>query len=162
MPQYVVNLNLDGYDTKEEMEEACDEFIREQLNQGSATYAEIYKLKFDASDLFKKPNATDNDELYSKIDYFKEIKNENNFVSTWSMFEVDDINDKHSYQNASEVVYEYHFGVENTRSKINGDTWLDLYKSAEECIVKSDDLHHIFIEGFVDNGNGTLSLITGS
>ena len=32
MPQYIVDLWLDGYDTEAEMEKACDEFIYEQLN----------------------------------------------------------------------------------------------------------------------------------
>lgn len=32
MPEYIVDLWLDGYDTEEQMEEACDEFIYEQLN----------------------------------------------------------------------------------------------------------------------------------
>lgn len=32
MPEYIVNLWLDGYDTEEEMEKACDEFIYDQLN----------------------------------------------------------------------------------------------------------------------------------
>lgn len=32
MPEYIINLWLDGYDTEEQMEEACDEFIYEQLN----------------------------------------------------------------------------------------------------------------------------------
>jgi hypothetical protein len=32
MPEYIVNLWLDGYDTEEQMEEACDEFIYDQLN----------------------------------------------------------------------------------------------------------------------------------
>lgn len=29
MPEYIVNLWLDGYDTEEQMEEACGEFIYE-------------------------------------------------------------------------------------------------------------------------------------
>ena len=32
MPQYIIDLWLDGYDTEAEMEKACDEFIYEQLN----------------------------------------------------------------------------------------------------------------------------------
>ena len=32
MPKYIVDLWLDGYDTEEEMEKACDEFIYDQLN----------------------------------------------------------------------------------------------------------------------------------
>jgi len=32
MPRYIVDLWLDGYETEEEVEEACDEFLYEQLN----------------------------------------------------------------------------------------------------------------------------------
>ena len=32
MPKFIVELWLDGYETEEEMEAACEEFIYEQLN----------------------------------------------------------------------------------------------------------------------------------
>ena len=32
MPKFIVDLWLDGYDSEEEMEKACEEFIYEQLN----------------------------------------------------------------------------------------------------------------------------------
>lgn len=32
MPKFIVDLWLDGYETEEEMEEACEEFIYQQLN----------------------------------------------------------------------------------------------------------------------------------
>jgi len=32
MPKFIVDLWLDGYETEEEMEDACEEFIYEQLN----------------------------------------------------------------------------------------------------------------------------------
>jgi hypothetical protein len=32
MPRFIVDLWLDGYDTEEETEKACAEFIYEQLN----------------------------------------------------------------------------------------------------------------------------------
>lgn len=32
MPKFIVDLWLDGYDTEEEMNDACEEFIYEQLN----------------------------------------------------------------------------------------------------------------------------------
>jgi hypothetical protein len=47
---------------------------------------------------------------------------------------------------------------------IEGKTWLDLWRAAEECIVASEDSHHIFIEAFYPERNDptTLSLGTGS
>lgn len=48
MPRFLVDLWLDGYDSEEEMVEACEEFIYEQLNF-SASYVKIQKL--DDNDL---------------------------------------------------------------------------------------------------------------
>ena len=43
MPRYIVDLWLDGYETEEEIEEACDEFLYEQLNMtaSSVTFRKI-------------------------------------------------------------------------------------------------------------------------
>ena len=49
MPKFIVELWLDGYDTEEEMEEACAEFIYEQLNF-SASSVKITKLDTEDSD----------------------------------------------------------------------------------------------------------------
>ena len=40
MPKFIVDLWLDGYDTEEEMVDACKEFICDQLNF-SASYVKI-------------------------------------------------------------------------------------------------------------------------
>jgi len=40
MPKFIVDLWLDGYDTEEEMVDACKEFIYDQLNF-SASYVKI-------------------------------------------------------------------------------------------------------------------------
>lgn len=32
MPRFIVDLSLDGYESEQEMEKACEEFIYEQLN----------------------------------------------------------------------------------------------------------------------------------
>lgn len=43
MPRFIVDLWLDGYDTEEEMIDACEEFIYEQLNF-SASNVKIEKI----------------------------------------------------------------------------------------------------------------------
>lgn len=41
MPKFIVDLWLDGYETEKEMEEACEEFIYEQLDfSGSSVKVE--------------------------------------------------------------------------------------------------------------------------
>jgi hypothetical protein len=37
MPKFIVDLWLDGYETEEEMEEACEEFIYEQLSMTASS-----------------------------------------------------------------------------------------------------------------------------
>jgi hypothetical protein len=37
MPRFIVDLWLDGYETEEEMEVACEEFIYEQLNMTASS-----------------------------------------------------------------------------------------------------------------------------
>jgi hypothetical protein len=48
MSRYVVDLELDGYETKEEREAAEVEFIKEQLDF-SASSVKVYKLVEDKS-----------------------------------------------------------------------------------------------------------------
>lgn len=54
MPEYIVDLWLDGYDTEEQMEKACDEFIYEQLN---FTASSVRVKKSDYSALLARHNA---------------------------------------------------------------------------------------------------------
>jgi len=46
MPKFIVDLWLDGYETEEEMEEACEEFIYDQLNM-TASSVKIQKIEDD-------------------------------------------------------------------------------------------------------------------
>lgn len=52
MSKFIVDLWMDGYDSEEEMEEACPEFIYEQLNF-SASSVSIKKLNNDELNLLK-------------------------------------------------------------------------------------------------------------
>ena len=44
MTKFIVDIWLDGYDTEEEMNDACEEFIYEQLNF-SASNVEIERVE---------------------------------------------------------------------------------------------------------------------
>jgi len=46
MPKFIVDLWMDGYDTEEEMIEACEEFIYEQLNF-TASSVKIERIEED-------------------------------------------------------------------------------------------------------------------
>lgn len=45
---------------------------------------------------------------------------------------------------------------------ITDPTWLQLAVLANECIIATNDLHHVFFEGIDANGDGTLRLLFGS
>ncbi len=47
MPKFIVDLWLDGYDSEEEMEDACEVFIREQLDH-TASSVKVEKLSKDS------------------------------------------------------------------------------------------------------------------
>lgn len=47
MPLFVIDLYLDGYDTEEEMEKACVEFIKESLDF-SASSVDVLKIEKSA------------------------------------------------------------------------------------------------------------------
>lgn len=83
-----------------------------------------------------------------------EIAKENNFVSTWSMYEVD----LHEPSNITAGVLEY---LGNYVSIPENTTWLDMWRLADKLIKDSGDLHHTFIEDFVVNED-EVTLLTGS
>ena len=98
----------------------------------------------------------------AKHNYFANIRDEHRFLSIWSLYEVQNINDELTFQDCKLVSYTNHWGkpVEVELPEGN-NTWLDLWKAAEQCIVLSKDSHHVFIEGFKQM-DGKLELITGS
>lgn len=97
-----------------------------------------------------------------KMNHFSEMAAEHGLTSTWSIYEIDDLNAKHPYVGADMLIYTDHSGkVKYIGRSIEGDTWLDLYRAADLAIADSGDDHHIFIEAFTQEGS-TLRLSTGS
>jgi len=50
MSKFIVELYLDGYETEKEMEDACEEFIYDQLNF-TASCVKIERIKDPATDI---------------------------------------------------------------------------------------------------------------
>jgi hypothetical protein len=91
-----------------------------------------------------------------KSDGYDAVKNDNDFGSVWSIYSVENLADTHSYPADAVVVYgRAHCAVE-------GGTWVDLYRAADNCIRLSGDDHHIYIEGFELRNGNELHLVTGS
>lgn len=99
------------------------------------------------------------DDLYN---HYLTVKTDLGLDAIWSMYEVKDLNERHTYKNAKTVTHKDHWG-ENGKVvvPINGFTWAALYVAANAAIRDSGDSHHCYIEGFRQVGD-TLELVTGS
>jgi hypothetical protein len=84
--------------------------------------------------------------------------------SVWSIYEVDNLVDRHPFEGADRVVYKDHWGSKPVSCSINGMTWSALYIAANACIRDSGDKHHVFIERFSPDKDDSRTLIlqTGS
>jgi hypothetical protein len=95
-----------------------------------------------------------------KMDYYNEFKRDNGLQAIWSIFEIEEggFFDLHPWQGAEVLVYH------GNTVKIQGPTWADLYRAADQAIEESGDDHHCFIEGFgrYATDNSILELTTGS
>ena len=102
------------------------------------------------------------DDFNRRWDHYRSFMTQHNLVAVWSMYDIDDLADKHPFEGVTHVLY--NAGVwsnGSAKQKVEGDTWGDLYKTSNACILRSGDLHHIFIEELVRVGN-ILHLHTGS
>lgn len=84
--------------------------------------------------------------------------------SEWSLYEVDNLNDRHPFEGATRLVYRDHWGAGPVERQINGSTWTALWLAANACIRDSGDEHHVFIEQFKvsDEDPSLLVMQTGS
>jgi hypothetical protein len=96
-----------------------------------------------------------------KYVHYDRVRKELGLDAIWSIYEVDNLSDRHSFENVTRVVYKDHWGNKEVASEINGGTWAALFVAANACIRDSGDEHHVFIEHFKQFGD-TLVLTTGS
>lgn len=103
------------------------------------------------------------EEMYEKNSkHYDEVSEQYKFKTEWSVDEVTDLYSPHNFSGVTKMIYTNHWGATNPVSvSINGTCWVDIWKAADECILKSGDNHHIFIEHFRQDGD-TLILSTGS
>lgn len=102
----------------------------------------------------------DKEQAYAnKREYFELTAKEYGFKSIWCLHEVNFFKDAHPFSKATTLNYQ------KVKVHIQGKTWLDLYKAADEAIKLSGDEHHIYIEAFgVARGSDgeVIVLVTGS
>lgn len=99
-----------------------------------------------------------------KSSHYDRIRNELGLGTSWSIYEVNDLSERHPFEGADRVVYRDHWGDKPVSASINGLSWAALYVAADACIRDSGDSHHAFIEQFQPDPQDprTLILSTGS
>lgn len=107
------------------------------------TLAEAYALDFQIST--------------SKMQYYGEVRSLQKFISEWSN-NVVEVNGFDQPFAAGIVQVKY---ASEDAIILEDPSWLDMWKAADTLIRQSGDMHHIFVENFVLDGD-TYQLKTGS
>jgi hypothetical protein len=82
-----------------------------------------------------------------KFDYYNQVREDLGLNAVWSIFEVENLSERHPFVGATKVIYRA-YGSGDHEVTIEGDTWKSLYIAADTLIRDSGDGHHIFIEDF--------------
>ena len=98
-----------------------------------------------------------------KFDYFSQVREELGLSTVWSIYEVDNLSERHPFEGAKKVIYRA-YGSGDQEVAIIGSTWAALYVAANKLIRDSGDNHHIYIEAFQQSSISPeiLMLSTGS
>ena len=96
-----------------------------------------------------------------KSDHYQEVKKELGLDAIWSIYEVENLSERHPFEGVATVTYKDHWGANPVVVPVNGSTWAALYVAGNAAIRGSGDDHHVFIEQFKKVGN-TLVMTTGS
>lgn len=98
-----------------------------------------------------------------KFDYFNQVRDELGLDAVWSIYEVDNLSERHPFEGATKLIYRA-YGSGDQVVTINGSTWSALYVAANSLIRDSGDNHHIYIESFKQSSINPeiLMLSTGS
>jgi hypothetical protein len=108
--------------------------------------------------------AQEEEESATKEKHYASISSTNKFKTIWSLDEIADLTAEHPFKAAMTVLYKDHWGDTPVQAGILGNTWVDLWRAADQCIKLSGDNHHVFIEDFSISKDDptTLILSTGS
>ena len=100
---------------------------------------------------------------FAFMDYWNGVREANGLQAVWNLPRESGMNcnGTHPYAGATTLLYGSYWGPVAVRVPVQGHTWLDLYRAADQAIRESGDDHHIYIERFDREGN-TLVLSTGS
>lgn len=98
-----------------------------------------------------------------KNDHYNQVKKELGLDTIWSIYEVDNLSERHPFEGATKVIYRA-YGSGDQEVAINGSTWAALYVAGNALIRDSGDNHHVFIEQFKQSSINPeiLFMTTGS
>lgn len=130
---------------------------------------ELYERMAQARDNIRQGLAgayeQDSKDFKRKSRHYDEVKAQLGIRgSEWSIFEVADLSERHTFEGATIVCYKDHWGDKPVSATINGSTWAALWIAANAVIRDSGDEHHVFIERFRQSEENpeVLYLSTGS
>ena len=124
-------------------------------------YAQLVKSATEIREGLAGAYKQDRQSFSAKLDHYSKIAEDLGLSAVWSIYEAENLNDRHPFEGAKTVVYTEHWGKKPVSVPINGLTWAALYVAANAAIRDSGDDHHVFIEHFTQNGD-ELILSTGS
>jgi len=127
-----------------------------QYGNGDLT-AQVEVIRNSLKDAYEQDRKVSDD----RYKHYATVKTDLGLDAIWSIYEVKDLNERHTYKNVKTMTYKDNWGGDAFSVPINGFTWADLYVAANAAIRDSGDEHHVYIEGFEQVGD-TLLLITGS
>ncbi len=132
--------------------------VREPITDKLASA--IREMETGLKDAYEQDNKAFDD----KYTHYDNVKLNLDLSAIWSIYEVNNLSDRHPFEGADRVVYKDHWGNKPVSCSINGLTWAALYVAANACIRDSGDAHHVFIEQFkpAKDDPRTLILSTGS
>lgn len=107
--------------------------------------------------------AQDHQAFDTKSNHYSDVQEQLGLRAIWSIYEVDNLSDRHPFFGATKVHYKDHWGKPVTKD-IVGATWAALYVAGNAAIRDSGDDHHVFIEEFRPSKEDSSVLImqTGS
>lgn len=126
-------------------------------------YNRLTKARDDLSTGLENVYEQDSTAFDSKSNHFCSVQEQLGLSAVWSIYEVTDLNDRHSFPDATQIHYKNHWGQPVTKDVV-GATWAALYVAGDAAIRDSGDDHHVFIEHFESSQTDPSVLImrTGS
>lgn len=123
----------------------------------------LVNAQLEMQEALKGAYEQDDKVFETKMDHFSSVQQDLGLDTTWSIYEIDNLNDRHPYEGAKQVVYKDYNSNKDIVVEINGSTYAALYVAANAAIIQADT-HHNFIEHFQQStiSPEILFLSTGS